>query len=273
MGIRLSGKVAVVTGSTSGIGRASAELFAEEGAQVVINGRRQELGQEAVRGIEEKGGEAVYCYADMGVSGDVEKLIRFALHEYGRLDILMNNAYLVHNTSVVDQEEHEWDEALAVMLKAPYLGCKFAIPEMIKTGGGSIVNVASVQGLLAGRDCAPYAAAKAALINLTRQMAIDYGMQGVRANALCPGRIVTETKVEFLNARPDEVRRQKLVYPLGRPGTLREAAMAALFLASDESSFVTGHALVVDGGLTAQLPDAAAAFVERGVLAELGLEH
>jgi NAD(P)-dependent dehydrogenase (short-subunit alcohol dehydrogenase family) len=273
MANRLSEKVAVVTGSTAGIGRGSAELFAEEGARVVINGRRKELGHEVVRGIKDKGGEAVYCHADMAVSADVEKLIRFALDEYGRIDVLMNNAYQVHNTSVVDQEEADWDKALAVMLKAPYLACKYAIPEMIKGGGGSIVNVASVQGQLAGRNCAPYAAAKAALINLTRQIAIDYGTQGVRANALCPGRIVTEAKVEFLDARPDEVRRQHLVYPLGRPGTMREAAMAALFLASEESSFVTGHALVVDGGLTAQLQDAAAAYVERGVLAQLGIEE
>ncbi len=135
MANRLSGKVAVVTGSTAGIGRGSAELFAEEGARVVVNGRRRELGQEVVLGIEAKGGEAVYCYADMAVSSDVEKLIRFALHSFGRIDVLMNNAYRVHNTSVVEQEEEDWDKAIAVMLKAPYLACKYAIPEMIKGGG------------------------------------------------------------------------------------------------------------------------------------------
>jgi len=145
------------------------------------------------------------------------------------------------------------------------------IPHMIARGGGSIINMASVHGLLAARANAPYNTFKAALINLTRQMAVDYGKHNIRVNALCPGRILTEAKYEFLETRPDEVRRQKYTYPLGRPGTMRECAYAALFLACDESSFVTGHALMVDGGLTAQLQDSVAKYVEERVLDELGM--
>jgi NAD(P)-dependent dehydrogenase (short-subunit alcohol dehydrogenase family) len=271
MGKRLEGKVAVVTGSTSGIGRASAELFAEQGARVVINGRRRELGQEVVEGIAASGGTASYFYADMSKSEDVAALIEHALRTYGRIDVLMNNAYSGHPGAVLDLTEAQWDATYAVMLKAPILACKAALPHMIDQGGGSIVNTSSVHGILAGRANAPYNTFKAALINLTRQMAIDYGRYGVRVNALCPGRIVTEGKVAFLEANPDEVRRQKYTYLLGRPGTMRECAYAALFLACDESSFVTGHALMVDGGLTAQLQDAAAKYVEEQVLAELGM--
>jgi NAD(P)-dependent dehydrogenase (short-subunit alcohol dehydrogenase family) len=271
MGKRLETKVAVITGSTSGIGRASAELFAEQGASVVISGRRRELGQEVVDGIVARGGTASYCYADVSVSEEVVSLIGHAIETYGRIDVLMNNAYSGKSASVLDLTEAEWDASYAVMLKAPILACKTVLPHMIEQGGGSIVNTSSVHGILAGRANAPYNTFKAALINLTRQMAVDYGRYGVRVNALCPGRIVTESKVEFLEAHPDQVRRQQYTYLLGRPGSMRECAYAALFLACDESSFVTGHALMVDGGLTAQLQDAAAQYVEEQVLAELGM--
>lgn len=271
MSNRLAGKVAVVTGSTAGIGRASAELFAEEGARVIIHGRREQAGQEVVAGIVARGGQAAFFQGDISESAITAGLAQFAVATYGRVDILMNNAYSGHGAGVLDMSEADWDRQWAIMLKAPILASKAALPHMIAQGGGSIINVSSVQGLLASRGNAPYNTFKAALLNLTRQMAVDYGRLGVRVNAICPGRIVTEKKVEFLEARPDEERRQKYTYPLGRPGTMREAAYAALFLASDESSFITGHALVVDGGLTAQLQDSAAKFVEEQVLAELGM--
>ena len=267
MGTRLSGKVALVTGSTSGIGRASAELFAEEGARVIISGRRQELGREVVDRIRGVGGEASYCPADVSRHEDIRRLIQFASDTYGRLDILMNNAYSGKSVSVIDMEDSGWDAVFAMTVKAAALAGKHAIPGMIETGGGSIINVSSVHGLGSSRGNAAYNAMKAALINLTRQMALDYGAKGIRVNAMCPARIVTEKKEAFLREHPEQVRLQKLVYPLGRPGTMREAAMAALFLASDESSFITGHALVVDGGLTAQLPDAAASFVYNAIRA------
>ena len=259
---RLAGKVALVTGSSSGIGRACAELFAQEGAAVIVNGYPELLGQEVAARIEAQGGRAHFCAADVGRTEDLQRLIQFALNSYGHLDILMNNAIDGSSDSVVEQDEGEWDRVYSTSVKAAYLTCKYAIPHMISACGGAIVNTSSVHGLLGGRGVAAYASAKAALLNLTRQMAVEYGIHNIRVNAICPGRIVTEAKIEMLKAHPDEIRRQQLIYPLGRPGTMREAAQAALFLASDELSFVTGHALVVDGGLTAQLQDAAAAHIE-----------
>ena len=261
-GKRLTQKVAIVTGSTSGIGRASAELFAEEGASVVLSGRRREQGMEVEKGIRDKDGTASYFYADLSKSEDIKALIQFTLDTYGKIDILMNNAYSGHQASVTDLEEADWDASFAIILKAPALASKHTIPAMIKRGGGSIINVTSSMGLLGGRGSTNYGALKAGLINLTRHMAVEYGRYGIRVNAICPGRIVTEEKVKFLKSHPEQVRLQKLVYPLGRPGTMREAAMAALFLASDESSFITGQNLAVDGGLTVQLADSLGAYLD-----------
>jgi len=269
MGNRLAGKVAVITGSTRGIGRASAARFAAEGARVVISDEGNTAwGEEAVAAIRDGGGTAQYVPADVRDPDALRRLIDAALEAYGRLDILMNNAVTGQSAAVVEQDEAEWDAVFDSSIKAVYRGCKLAIPHLMESGGGSIINTASVHGLLGGRRNAAYNAAKAAIINLTRQMAVDYGIHNIRVNALCPGRILTERKLEWLETRPDEQRRQHIIYPLGRPGTLDEIANAALFLASDESSFVTGHALVVDGGLTAQLQDAAAAHVEEALLGE-----
>jgi NAD(P)-dependent dehydrogenase (short-subunit alcohol dehydrogenase family) len=272
MGDRLAGKVAVITGSTAGIGRACAERFAEEGSSVVINGYPPEKGEQVVREIRDRGGIVIYCEADVRKGEDLKRLVDFAVEAFGRLDILMNNAACGRSASVLEQDEADWDEVFAATVKACYLASKYALPHMIRSGGGSILHTASVHGLLGGASGAAYDAAKAAILNLARQMAVDYGRDSVRVNALCPGRIVTEGKAEWLKRHPEEVRRQKYVYPLGRPGTLREIANAALFLVSDEASFVTGHALVVDGGLTAQLQDAVGARVEEGVLTEIRSE-
>jgi len=255
MGDKLLGKVAVITGSTSGIGRASAEMFAQEGASVVINGRRRELGEKVVDHIEKNGGTARYFYADVTHSDEVRDLVRFAIEEFGRLDILMNNAWSGASESVMDMTEEGWDAAFAATIKATVIASQEAIPQMKKLREGSIINVSSVHGVLADQTNGPYNTFKAGLINLSRQMAIDYGPYGIRVNALCPGRIVHQHKIEMLMANPDEIQLQDLVYPLRRPGTLDETAKAALFLASDDSSYVTGHALMVDGGLTAQLQD------------------
>ncbi len=258
----LKSKTAVVTGSTSGIGEAIVKLFANQGANVVVNGRRKELGERIAKLINSTDANACYCYADVSKEDDVKKLIQFTIEKYGQLDILVNNALYVNNTSITEQFEEDWDKAFSVMVKSVFLCSKHAIPEMIKRGGGSIVNMASVRGLGGGVKSAPYAATKAAVINLSKQMAVDYGKYNIRVNALCPGRILTEQKKQFLKDNPDEERRQNIVYPLGRAGTVDECAHSALFLASEESSFISGHALVVDGGLSAVFADDAAKIVE-----------
>jgi len=262
MGDRLAGKVALITGSTAGIGRACAERFAEEGARVVVNGRRVTLGSEVVKGIVAAGGKATFLGGDMRDPETPRRLVEGTVATYGHIDILVNNAYSGVSRSVMDATDDEWFDAYQVILRAAIIGSRSAIPEMIRNGGGAIINLSSVHGVGAGRDNAVYNTFKAGLINLTRSMAVDYGRQGVRVNALCPGRILTEAKVEWLETNPTQEMLQGLVYLLGRAGTMREAANAALFLASDEASFVTGHALMVDGGMTAQLQDAVGAYVE-----------
>ena len=265
MSRRLQGKVAVVTGSTSGIGRATAVLFAQEGARVVVNGRRKELGEQVVEAIRAKGGDARFYQADLAHSEEVVALIRFAIETYGRLDILMNNAISSppgrHGT-VVDMDEAVWDGAMDVGLKAVFLACKEAIPTMISNGGGVILNTASVHGLLASRRAPSYDTLKAAVINLTRQIAVDFGHQGIRCNALCPGLIIVEKWDERYRDHPEQLRQAETIYPVGRPGYPIDVAKAALFLASDDASFITGHALVVDGGLTIQLQDSLTYLVE-----------
>jgi NAD(P)-dependent dehydrogenase (short-subunit alcohol dehydrogenase family) len=268
---RLDGKVAIVTGSSAGIGRASAEAFAREGAAVVVSasGRRPELGESVAKGIVERGGRAVYQQCNVLDRGEIKALVRRAKDEFGRIDILMNNAVAGKNAKITEQREEDWDAVVASSITASFVAIKESLPVMIEGGGGSIINVSSVHGMLAGMNNVAYATVKAGLINMSRQVAVQYGPEGIRCNALCPGRIVTEAKVDFLEANPVEYRRQKSVYPLGRPGTMEECAAAALFLASDESSFVTGVALPVDGGLTAQLQDAVAGRIEAGVTDEL----
>jgi NAD(P)-dependent dehydrogenase (short-subunit alcohol dehydrogenase family) len=262
----------VVTGSTMGIGKACAQIFAETGASVVVNDEGNvDLGQAVVAAIEDAGGCASYYPADVRVHEEIRSLIAFTVDTYGRIDILMNNAVADGGGSVETTTEETWDSVFDSSIKAAFLGCKYAIPTMIERGGGAIINTSSVHGMLAAAGGAAYEAAKAALINFTRQLAVDYGRQGIRANALCPGRILTERKIAWLNETPEEARRQRYVYPMGRPGTTREIAKAALFLASDDASFITGHALVVDGGLTAQLQDDVAKRYEH-TLQDIGLD-
>ena len=262
---RLQDKVAVVTGSTSGIGRATAELFASEGAKVVVSGRRAEMGEQVAAGIRTAGGEARFFQADVGKSDQVRALIDFAVATYGRLDILVNNAFSwpegVHNGSVVEIEESDWDYVFDVSLKAVFLACKYAIPIMIEHGGGAIVSTSSVHGVLAARNSAPYEAAKAGLINLTRQIAVDFGHQGVRCNVICPGAVIVERSEEAHRQHPERRRRGSTIYPMGRVGYPIDCARAALFLCSDEASFITGDTLMVDGGLTVQLQDSLAGLV------------
>lgn len=268
---RLQDRVAVITGSSTGIGKACAEMFAAQGAKVVINGsgRNPKDGPEVVEKIRANGGQAVYFAADVRKKTEIEKLIAFANETYGGVDILVNNAVTGNSAALMEQDEEEWENVYLSSVKAIFLASKLVLPHMMKIGKGAIINLSSIHGMLGGRGWLAYSTFKGAVINMTRQMAVDYGAYNIRVNALCPGRIVTERKVGFLDNNPEEYRRQKAVYPLGRPGTLEEIAYAALFLASDESSFITGHALPVDGGLTAQLQDSVVIPLEEGISAEL----
>jgi NAD(P)-dependent dehydrogenase (short-subunit alcohol dehydrogenase family) len=254
----LDNKVALITGSAQGIGKGTAKLFAREGARVVVVDVADEKGEETVGEITAAGGEASYVHADVEQEAAIEQMIQAALDRYGKLDVLVNNAYWSKNGTVVELERADWDRAVNVMVRSHFLACKYAIPHMIQNGGGSIINTASVHGYLAAARSAVYEASKAAVINLSRQIAVDFGPQGIRCNAICPGWIITERGEEHLARDPGALERGSQVYPVRRAGRPIDIAYGALYLASDESTFVTGTALVIDGGLTCWLQDSLA---------------
>lgn len=251
---RLEGKVALITGSTSGIGRATATIFAFEGAQVVLTGRRREMGEDAVEEIKAEGGEASFFEADFESSQAVRDTVRFTLQKYKRIDVLMNNAMSRllswgDGKTAVETSEEEWDKILAVGLKAPFLACQEAIPEMIKQGGGSIINIGSVRSLRPTPKGITYDVVKSGLINFSAQLNIDFGSQGIRSNLICPGLIfVTPGYVEQVDTNPVLRGQVQTMQTISRPGLPLDIAKAALFLASDDSSFMAGSVLVVDGG-------------------------
>lgn len=251
---KLPGKTAIITGAGSGIGRASALLFAQHGARVVVADIVAEAGEETVQQISAAGGTAMAVPTDVTEAGDLQALIQAALTSYGRLDVLFNNAGLTIPATVEETTDDVWTRSIDVNLKSVMLGCKYAIPHMIAGGGGSIVNTASMLGLVASPRQAPYAAAKGGVVLLTRQVAIDYARHNIRVNCICPSEVDTPMHRRFIDESPDpEATRQRLLarIPLGRVAAPHELATVALFLASDDSSYITGVALPVDGGLTA----------------------
>ncbi len=254
---RLAGRVAIITGSASGIGRATAILFAQHGAKIVVNtDRRVEWAEETVRRVEETDGEAIFVQGDVAEGNAVRSLVDAAETRFGKLDILVNNAASVRPNRIVEMPEEDWDHTLAVVLKAVYWGAKYAIPAMLRAGGGSIVNISSINsGIVANVAWPAYTAAKGGVNALTRQLAVDYGAQGIRTNAICPGSIANEAAEQRLASDPIEARHKADAYPLGRIGRPLDVAYAALFLASDEAAFINGACLLVDGGLTSQTPE------------------
>jgi NAD(P)-dependent dehydrogenase (short-subunit alcohol dehydrogenase family) len=251
---RLPGKVAFVTGGGSGIGRACAQLFAREGARVAVAGRRAEpLGAVAAE-IANAGGEALAMPCDVTEAHQVEQAIRSTAARFGRLDIVVNSAGALLVASAEETSEADWDRLLAVNLKGTFLVSRAALPELRKSGKGSIVNIGSVLGLVGMKKRAAYAAAKGGVTLLTKAMALDHAHEGIRINCICPALVETElVRGLFENAPdPEAVRRSRIEQiPLGRLGQPEDVARLALFLASEESSWITGAALPLDGGLTA----------------------
>jgi len=257
--MRLEKKVALVTGGGSGIGRATAELFAAEGARVVVSDLREPSALETARRIRADGGEAVEVAGDVSDAGDAQKMVRTALEAYERLDVLVNSAGVSARNAVGPDASHEelWDRVMDVNLKGTYLVSWYAVPEMERRGGGSIVNLASIIGLvgypqdLLGQGFNPYAASKGGVVQFTRNLAIDCAKNNIRVNCICPG--YTETSmIESMTNDPEMLQKLRSLHPMGRLGRSEEIAYAALYLASDDSSFVTGVPLAVDGGYMAQ---------------------
>ena len=245
------GKVALITGGASGIGRATAELFSREGAAVAIVDINVEEGRAVSASIAETGGEAIFIPCDVTQADQCEEAVARVVKHWGCLDILFNNAGVTRRASVLGTTEEEWDLVMAVNVKSVFLMSKAAVPVMIRGGGGSIVNTASGWGLVGGKNAISYCASKGAVIQLTKAMAVDHGPDGIRVNAVCPGDTDTPmlaNEAEQLGQSHEEVLAESVDRPLQRVGRPEEIAHAVLYLASDDASFVTGTTLVVDGG-------------------------
>jgi NAD(P)-dependent dehydrogenase (short-subunit alcohol dehydrogenase family) len=256
--------VAIVTGGAQGIGGATARRLAEEGARVLIADVDDDTAAQNVAAIRDAGGTAEATHADVGRHEDIRAMVAYAVEQWDRLDVLVNNAYGVVGVtgrgggrgSALDLAEDAWDAGMAVLVKSMFLGAKYAVPEMQKLGQGSIVNLSSVHGLLMAPGSLLYEAGKSAVIGVTRQMACDFGPLGIRVNAICPGHIVTERiRARMWADNPQGLEFFEQQYPLRRCGRPVDIANAIVFLCSEEASFITGQALVVDGGLTIQLQE------------------
>ncbi|MCC6455071.1 MAG: glucose 1-dehydrogenase [Caldilineaceae bacterium] len=251
--MRLQGKVALITGGGGGIGRETALLFAQEGAQLVVVDVNDGAGHDTVKAVEAQGGEAIYVHADVARAADCAAMVAAAEEHFGKLTVLFNNAGIMHSQDddAMQTDEDIWDLTMSINLKGVFLGCKFGIPALRRAGGGSIINTASFVALLgAATPQLAYTASKGGVLSMTRELAVIHARENIRVNALCPGPLRTEMLMKFLNT--EEKRQRRLVHiPMGRFGEAKEMAYAALYLASDESSFVTGAEFVVDGGITA----------------------
>jgi NAD(P)-dependent dehydrogenase (short-subunit alcohol dehydrogenase family) len=251
--MRLQGRVASITGSGSGIGREAALLFAAEGARVLVSDVDVEAGKATVAAITDGGGNAHFVAADVSRPADVEALYLEGEQVFGKVDVLFNNAGIFDDAdgSVTDTPDEIWDRVVEVDLKGVFLCCKYGVPALQRAGGGAIVNVASfVSWMGAATSQIAYTAAKGGVLSMTREIAVEFARSGIRANALCPGPVKTPLLAKLL-ADEDRRRRRLVHIPMGRFGRADEMAKAALFLASDESSFMTGGSLLIDGGITA----------------------
>jgi NAD(P)-dependent dehydrogenase (short-subunit alcohol dehydrogenase family) len=251
--MKLSDKVAVVTGATDGIGLAIALAFAKEGAKVVLLGRDEVKGKAALAKVKEYG-EAVYFKADVSSSSQIKTVVEETIRRYGRIDVLVNNAGVVHAGTILTTTEETWDYLIDVNLKGVFLCCKYVIPHMQKQGGGAIVNIGSINALMAMENEAAYDASKGGVLMLTKAIALDFAKSNIRTNCILPGAVQTAMLNASLNAAPDPKKAREWTvqrHPVGRMGKPEEIAPVAVFLASDDSSFMTGAAVPVDGGILA----------------------
>lgn len=250
---RVEGKVAVVTGAAMGIGKAAAVALAREGASVVVADINDTVGNDTVQEIIDAGGKAVFQYCDVSKTENVQAAIQRAIDEYGKLDIMVNNAAVAIAGSVVDISEEDWNRVLNTNLSSVWRGMKFAIPHMIENGGGAIVNMSSVQALLGFQGWAAYSAAKGAINSLTQQAAAEYSKHNIRINAVAPGTIMTPMNEKIFEEAEDPdalIANWNSIHPIGRFGEMDEVGNLVLFLSSDESPFITGTMIRIDGGLT-----------------------
>ena len=251
---RLSGKVALITGGGTGIGRAIALAFAREGASVALAGRRLEKLREVTKEVEKGGGKALALECDVTRARDAERAVKGTAERFGRLNVLVNNAGMLHVSTVEGISEEEWDRVMSVNVKGPFLMSRAALKEFRKAGGGAIVNIGSILGLVAMKDRAAYSASKGGVTMLTKAMALDHAHENIRVNCICPSIVETELVKGLFDSseKGEQLRKGRLAHiPLGRFGQPADVAEMAVFLASDESSWVTGAALPLDGGLTA----------------------
>lgn len=254
--MKLAGKVAVVTGAARGVGAAIASAFAQEGAAVVAVDVLRDPLAATVAAIRSKGGKAIPFTADISTPSANPSAVRAAVHEYGGLDCFVGNAAIQRFARLADTSCDVWDEVHAVNLRGVYLGCQAAIPELVRRGGGSLILIASVLGIVGDGDLAAYGAAKGGLRAMCRSAAVAYGPQQIRCNTICPGDVRTEIFDDYIARAPNpeaELKRLMALYPLGRMATPEDVARTAVFIASDESSYITGTDFLVDGGLLAKV--------------------
>ena len=249
--LRLKDKVAIITGGGTGIGEATALLFAEEGAKLVLMGRRKQPLDKVATQIKQKGRDALSVSGDVSRANDCQRVITSTMKNWGKIDILINNAAVYWETFPHNTPENEWDKILDINLKGTYLITKSVIPTMLSQKKGSIVNISSILGMIAMQGCFAYNTSKGGIIAFTRSVAIDYAKEGIRCNCICPGGVETPMLAKELKTRKGRKALNEM-HPIGRMGQPIDVAYAILYFASDESSWVTGSVLAVDGGYTAQ---------------------
>jgi NAD(P)-dependent dehydrogenase (short-subunit alcohol dehydrogenase family) len=254
--MRLEDKIAIVTGTRTGIGKAIALRFAREGARVVTCIRQGKGGGDTAGEIKAAGGDALFIQCDVSIEADVINAVKKTIEVYGRLDIIVNNAGVNFVKPFAETVTEDWDRVINTDLRGTFFFCRYGIPEMLKTGGGSIINITSVHTVAGLPEAAPYDAAKWGVVGMTKSLAVEYASRNIRVNALSPGLIETKIWEDIMNAAGNKEECKGYWasnIPAGRPGTPEEVASAAVFLASDEASYCTGSNIIVDGGMTAQL--------------------